>query len=148
MVFRMILGHCCFFSSHGLPFSSLLLFYMPWFFYKSGMLFHPNIQVDLYKKDIRKYLRFFVIYSFIGWCIWAVCGMVDGSLTIISCMTIPMEAFYHRGCFSGNDALWFLLSLFLVRQIGNFILNKAKCPPPSIVCMLCNGLSIIYRRLV
>ena len=142
MILRMIIGHCTYFSQQGIPFFFLLSFYMPWFYYKSGMLFHPNNQADLYKKDIYKFLRYFVVYSFIGWCIWAVCGIVDSSLTIISCMILPMKVFFHSGCISANGALWFLLSLFLVRQIGNFILNKTKLPPPF-VSFLCFAIAFL-----
>ena len=142
MIFWMILGHCSFFSQHRIPFYSLLSFYMPWFFYKSGMLFHPKNQVDLYKKDIYKYIRYYVVYSFIGWCIWAVCGIVDSSLTIISCMIIPMKTFILHGDIAGNSALWFLLSLFLVRQIGNFILNKTILPP-SLALVLCFAIAFL-----
>lgn len=127
MIIWMILGHCYSFS-HYFPrviwnTYKFLSFYMPWFFYKSGSFFRSRTSKDLLKKDLRKYIRPFLVYSIIGWSVWSVCGVIDGSRSLYSCLMAPLNSFYLRGNIKGNGALWFLLSLFLVRQIGNVCLN-------------------------
>ena len=124
MIFWMILGHCSFFSHQSVPFYSLLSFYMPWFFYKSGMFFASRDSVSLLKKDSKKLLRYYLIYSAIGWLVWSICGIADGSLGFGDCFALTLKTFLYRGCIKGNGALWFLLSFFIVRQFSNFLINK------------------------
>ena len=135
MIAWMILGHCRFFSGISLSFFKFLSFYMPWFFYKSGMFFTAKNPKQLIKKDTAKLLRYFVIYSAIGWGVWSVCGMVDGSLSLTECFLRPVRDFIHHGSIYGNGALWFLLSLFVVRQVANVLIIKKS--PPSILVMSC-----------
>lgn len=128
MIAWMILGHCKYFSHIDLSFHKYLGFYMPWFFYKSGMFFTPKQWNALMKKDAQKLLHSFVVYSLIGWVVWCTCGLIDGSLVFKECINNPVRQFLHQGSIQANGALWFLLSLYIIRQIANFIL--AKLPPP------------------
>ena len=136
MIAWMILGHCRYFSNTTLPFFKFLGFYMPWFFYKSGMFFTTKSSMNLLKNDARKLLRYYVVYSIAGWIIWCACGLIEGSLSWSGCFMRPIYAFIHHGSISGNGALWFLFSLFIVRQLAN--LMTEKCPPPILaaVCFL------------
>lgn len=136
MIIWMILGHCNYFSSfQQLPFRKFFSFYMPWFFYKSGMFFSPKGYAELLKKDANKYLRVFIVYSFIGWFVWCICGLIGNTLSLKDCISSPIHSFIKSGCIIGNGALWFLLSMFFVRQIGNFAL-KIKLHPlvSSLIC--------------
>lgn len=124
MITWMILGHCCYFSNYSFPFYKFLGFYMPWFFYKSGMLFsskNPKLQLT---KDAKKLLGYFVVFSIIGWLIWSFCCIIDGSVEPKLCVVKSIKLFLHRGCFAGNGPLWFLISLFLVRLLSNILINK------------------------
>lgn len=132
MIAWMILIHCNYFSETRLHFAKFLGFYMPWFFYKSGMFFTPKESTFLIKKDAKKLLRYFIVYSFIGWGVWCVCGLTDGSLVFKECINDPVRQFLHHGSIQGNGALWFLLSLFIIRQLANVLLRKS--PPPRFVC--------------
>lgn len=67
MIAWMILGHCIHFSHFGLSFYKYLSFFMPWFFYKSGMFFTPRQRTALMKKDANKLLRTLAVYAFFGW---------------------------------------------------------------------------------
>ena len=126
MIIWMILGHCRHFSSYQLPFPNYLAFYMPWFFYKSGLFFNTKENKDLLRNDVAKYLRFFLVYSFIGWVVWSICGLLDDSILLKDCFVKPINTFAKSGCIKGNGALWFLLSLFIVRQIANVILKNCN----------------------
>lgn len=135
MIAWMILGHCSYFSHYSLPFFKYLGFYMPWFFYKSGMFFSNKQQRMLIRKDAFKLLRYFVVYSVLGWFIWSICGLTDNSLDLKDCLIKPIGGFLYAGFIRGNGALWFLLSLFIVRQCSNLLINK-KYPLPilSLIC--------------
>lgn len=124
MIFWMVLGHCSHFSHIGLSFFKFLGFYMPWFYYKSGMFFNPKNQIDLIRKDIDKYLHPFITYSLIGWFVWSVCGMIEGTQTLLTCVQKVFISFVTHGNIAGNGALWFLLSLFLVREFANIIIKR------------------------
>lgn len=145
MIIWMILCHVAYFSHISLPsFIKYLGFYMPWFFYKSGMFFSKKNQVILLRKDASKLLRYFVVYSVIGWLIWGVCGIIDSSLTLRACLFKPIGSFFLRGGITGNGALWFLLSLFIVRQSSNFLV-KTKIPPPNICdYLLYHSLYVVF----
>lgn len=133
MIFWMILGHCAHFSHYSLPFYKFLSFYMPWFFYKSGQFFRSKNKYELFRKDVFKFIRYYVIYCFCGWCIWAICSIINGS-SFLACIASPVYSFISYGCITGNGALWFLLSLFFVRQASNIALKKVHPLLLAIVC--------------
>ena len=139
MIAWMILGHCSHFSHYRFFFYKYLSFYMPYFFYKSGMFFSVKNQTLLLKKDTSKLLRYFCVYSLIGWIVWCFCGLVDGSLTLNGIVIRTIYKIIQRGYIAGNGALWFLLSLFIVRQLANWILKKKVAPP--IVAITCFALA-------
>lgn len=147
MIIWMILGHCNLFSSlPHLPCRKFLNFYMPWFFYKSGMFFSTKGYDELLKKDANKYLRVFIVYSFIGWFIWSVCGLIGNTISLRESISSPIHSFIKSGCISkGNGALWFLLSLFFVRQIGNFVL-KIKLHP-LVASLICFSIAFVLYYL-
>lgn len=132
MISLMVLGHCCHFSHFGLPFLKFLGFYMPWFYYKSGMFYNPKKQTDLIKKDYDKFLLPFITYSLIGWGVWSISGIIEGTQTIITCVLNAVHSFITSGMIVGNGALWFLLSIFIVRQFANIII-KDNLPLPILI---------------
>ncbi len=139
MIAWMILGHCTFLSHYQLSFHKYLGFFMPWFFYKSGIFFSVKDQTIILKRDASKLLRYFCVYSLIGWIVWCICGLVDGSLTLNSIVIRTVSKIFRRGFIVGNSALWFLVSLFIVRQLSNWILKKKT--PPTIVSVTCFALA-------
>ena len=137
MIALMIYQHCLYFSHFHEPVSYYLVgFIMPFFFYKSGMFFTPKQQSTLMKKDANKLLRSFVVYSFVGWVVWCACGLIGESLSIKDCIVRPIRLFFRHGDISGNEALWFLLSLFIVRQCANIMLKKTHPFVLSVICFL------------
>lgn len=129
MIGWMILGHCLFFSHYSLSFYKYLGFFMPWFFYKSGLFFSLKKRGDLLRKDIFKFIRYYVVYSFFGWSIWVICRLIYG-FSIVSCLLFSVRNFISHNSVIGNSALWFLFSLFVVRQASNVALRKMS--PPTI----------------
>lgn len=148
MIAWMILGHCKHIPHYYLSFYKYIGFFMPWFFYKSGMFFSVRDQALLLKRDASKLLRYFLVYSLIGWLVWCVCGLVDDSLTLNSIAAKTIRSIVCRGNIVGNGALWFLVSLFIVRQLSNWILKKNPPPRHCFCNMLCRGICIVWYRVV
>ena len=123
MILFMLYYHLVYFSRFSPIPAYLIGFYMPFFFYKSGMFFKSRPQRGLIQKDSPKLLRTFLIYSLIGWIVWSVCMLCSG-YSVINCLRAPLESFIHIGNIKGNDPLWFLLCIFFVREIFNFLVNK------------------------
>lgn len=114
-----------------------LFYFMPWFFYKSGYFFQPKSLKDNFKRDAKKLLLQFAIWSLIGY----VCYIVyhyflyhDLSLRMI--LYVPIRSFILGGSIPINAALWFLLTLFIVRQVANFVLHKCNAIYVAITGML------------
>jgi len=140
----MILGHCSLFSAFYIPGYWILGFYMPWFFYKSGMFFQTRNRQELMKKDYKKFIIPFLVYSLIGWFVYSICGLIDGSQTLSSCFLHPLKSIILRGNIKGNGALWFLLSLFFVRQISNILISKQLLPAPILSVICCAFAFVLY----
>lgn len=125
MICRMITSHCCQKSSYYNDsleiILELLVFFMPWFFYKSGTFFSPKDSTKLLKKDTNKFIRCFIVYSFLGWIVWCIGELIGNYCNLLNCIIIPIKTLIVKGYIVGNPPLWFLLSLFFVRQIANYL---------------------------
>ena len=100
-------------------------YFMPWFFYKSGMMFHPKSFSDLLKKDYNKLIRTFLIWSLVGYVVyvfWHQLVLHDLSWRIA--LYCPIRSLILGGSIPMNTALWFLPVLFIVRQITNYGISK------------------------
>lgn len=96
----------------------LLCIFMPWFFFKSGM-FHKNYTLrDVIKKNFKKLVIPFIVFSFIGYVIYCLNLYVDGDTNWIRYTLSPIKEFILLGAIYGNAPLWFLLSLYLVKCIS------------------------------
>lgn len=108
-------------------------FFMPWFFYKSGYFFNPKAVKENSKKDAKKLLKQFAIWSAIGY----VCYILHHAiLTLRVAFYTPIRSLLLGGSIPMNNALWFLLTLFVVRFIANMALPKMNALVISIVSML------------
>lgn len=121
MIAWMVLCHS--FSSSNYHPVPVISFYMPFFFYKSGMFFKSRPQRSLIQKDAPKLLKTFLVYSLIGWVVWSVCMLLSGE-SVIYCLGALLDTFFRVGTVQGNGVLWFLICIFVVREIFNFFVNK------------------------
>lgn len=120
---------------------SFLFFFMPWFFYKSGQFFHKRSIKDEWKKDWNKLMRQFLIWSAIGYVLFITFRLWNGGLTLRSATYSMLRSFFLNGYIDCNLPLWFLFSLFIVRQVANIILPQEgdsyywqKC-----ICIILSG---------
>lgn len=96
-----------------------LYFFMPWFFYKSGMFFIPQTIREQLTKDSRKLLKPFIIWSVIGVICYIFVNLINSTFDwndFFSAITIDSLI---TGKFPINTPLWFLLSLFIVHFVVN-----------------------------
>ncbi len=111
----------------ALPF---LTFSMPWFFYKSGMLFKASGSVQ---KDVKKLLIPFLKWSAVGYLIYLVVLLVGGNLSVQTAIKDVANTFYIYGYIPVNVPAWFVLSLFFVRVLSRYLIKWAVSP---ILCII------------
>ena len=101
-----------------------LHFFMPWFFYKSGQFFSHRSITEEWKKDWGKLMCQFLIWSAFGYMLYVGFCYIEGILTLRQISYRVLKTFFLEGHIQLNVPLWFLFTLFCVRQIANIILPK------------------------
>ena len=99
-----------------------LMFSMPWFFYKSGMFFSKRSSLSLLQKDARKLLLPYLIWGGVGYIIYLIFSCLEQTMALRSATYSVLRTTFFTGAPPINIALWFLFTLFLVRQIMNKLL--------------------------
>ena len=119
-----------------------LYFFMPWFYFKSGMFYRRETKTNMLRKTSKNLLRPFILYSIYGTAIGMIAFLVKGENPIY---LIISELYFliHWGSTEWNAALWFLLSLFVVRNIHNAFCNHTK-----ILCAISFILSIAHYYII
>ena len=116
-----------------------LLFFMPWFFYKSGMFFRIRPAKELFIYDCKKLIKPFVIWSLVGYVCYVVMCLLDGTATLHRLTYSVIRGAFLTERIPINKVLWFLMTLFFVRQISNVALKKVH---PLFIALL--GVVIAY----
>lgn len=101
-------------SKYYYPLTHFLSFFMAWFYFKAGMFYRERSIVNCVKKASRRLLVPAVIYSLIGFLLYAILNRFRLNLAE------ELLSFYHSGALNGNNPIWFLYSLFFVQIIYNF----------------------------
>ncbi len=96
-----------------------LFFFMPWFFYKSGQFFRKRGLIDAWRDDWKKLINKFILWSAFGYILYLIFQYIDGFLTLRTATYDVLYGLFFFGSVRLNSPLWFLLSLFIVRQIAN-----------------------------
>ncbi len=121
----------------------LLFFFMPWFFFKSGMFYKRNSnQKDFIEKSYKHLLVPFVVFSLIGEPLYWVHIAFTEHYDKWQWYLASIKSIFIQGSLKGNGPLWFLLSLFLIRVFYNYIAVNVP-----IKCALL-GISVMFLCLV
>lgn len=123
MILDMILLHC-----YSFPFQIYLSFFMPWFFFKSGMFFKHESVKDCVQKSAKKLLYPYVTFSIVGCILYFISILLKGDYDWTHYTIDPVKELFEKGALPGNLPLWFLLTFFLVRVIFSFAENNTKYP--------------------
>lgn len=124
MILRMMALHLL--SANGLekefPYQDLLRAlscFMAWFFFKSGMFFKPtNHMKQLMKKDFKRLLVPFCVFSAIGYVIFTLYLALNPTVNWRWYVGAVVKVVQY-GYIPCNIALWYLLSLFIIRLVCN-----------------------------
>lgn len=103
----------------------VLSFFMPWFFFKSGM-FYKDKTFRSTLRGWKKMIIPYVVYSIIGHIIYCTRIYFEGDTNWIHYVLSPIKQILMCESLLGNTPLWFLLSLFMVQLIYIIIRNKIK----------------------
>ncbi|MBQ6751457.1 MAG: acyltransferase family protein [Bacteroidaceae bacterium] len=129
LVIHMILGHCIIRAKakdlYLYNIMNYLYFFMPWFFFKSGMFYKSRQLSERLTYEGRKLGIPFLIYSIIGSIMYGVMNFLQDSFTAKQMFIKPIKELLKEGSIMGNRPLWFLFSLFAVLIIAD-ILHEYK----------------------
>lgn len=100
-----------------------LNFFMPWFFYKSGQFFVKREMKEFWKKDVKKLLIPFLIWSLIGYVMFLLFHAITHTLTWENSTIHIVSALLRGGSIPLNLPLWFLTTLLGVRLVANLCLT-------------------------
>lgn len=113
MILWMVVGHAQQIAGHEFGYPNILFFFMPWFYYKSGMLSKAKGLVEQAKGGGRKFAKPFVTYGLIGQLVLTICMLLEHEHSLKPYLYSPVRSLFIGGTLSGNPPLWFLTSLFV-----------------------------------
>lgn len=160
LIIHVILGHIfqwAHMNSLYNPITLIFSFFMPWFFFKSGMFYKERSIDEAFELYTKKLIIPYVAFSIIGQLFWALMMFVEGDKILRHYLISPFNTLLAEGSVNGNLPLWFLLSLFavlmcftifkknkfilcLIALLGAAILYFAGCHKPYWLANICSGL--------
>lgn len=93
-----------------------LFFFMPWFFFKSGMFYKVRPIKQQFVKDAKRLLIPYVVFTVFGWLLYL---PFEKEFIVLDDMMLMVKNIAALGGAFCNSPLWFLLVLFLIRQVHN-----------------------------
>lgn len=103
----------------------LMPYFMPWFYFKSGMFFKSGLETrEVARKGWKTLVVPFLVFGGLGIVLQAVKWHVFGDMTLEGAWNFQIRRIFLMGSFEGSNPLWFLLSLFFVKVIFNYLRNK------------------------
>lgn len=124
MILWMIVGHAQQIAGAEFDYPNILFFFMPWFYYKSGMLSKQKGFVEQAKGGGQKFAKPFVIYGLIGQIVLTICMLLEHEHSLKPYLYTPVRSLFIGGTLSGNPPLWFLTSLFVTLCVFAWLNEK------------------------
>lgn len=131
MILQMIAGHLVDNSQTNHVFDGLLhilSFFMPWFFFKSGMCFHPtnNLHTTI-QKSFKRLIIPFIVWGLIGEAVYIALSLIFHPEYDWKFYARIVKASIIDGKpAGGNGPLWYLFSLFIIRVGYSYINGKCS----------------------
>ena len=105
----------------------LFYFFMAWFYFKSGMFYDEKRNArDVAMRDFHRFVVPFLIGCLIAMAIQALYLSLTGQFNVEYYITRNIIDIFNHGGASWNVALWFLISLYVVKLLYRF-LSKYIC---------------------
>lgn len=140
LIIHMIYYHICIFTNTNYDLGNILFFFMPWFFFKSGMFFcyNPETQCEI-KKNAKKLLIPFFWFSLIGLFFFYIELIISNDYNWLHYISFPYSLLLS-GSISANSPLWFLSTLFIVKVSYNLLNNLL---PIHIILSISVGIALL-----
>ena len=116
--------------------SRILMYYMAWFFFKSGLFYRERTRGEEVKSIWNKFLRPFLIFSILGSIIHSIHLLFLREYSITAHLFIPLQDLLWYGSLEGNKPLWFLLTLAITRTLFIFIGPRKQVLVPCVLIAL------------
>lgn len=148
MILVMVLGHYTTLSGSTIDLHlEYLGFFMPWFFYKSGLFFKEKRIKDSLIADAKKLLWPFITFTFLGWILNCVHLYLRNDYNIVHYILTPPKELLLGATTAGNEPLWFLVTLFIVKNICN-VASVYKIPSNFVLLIsFLLSVSLFYSKL-
>lgn len=160
MIIIMILHHI-FIRSHlnntieYYYYSNLTTFFMPWFFYKSGMFFKP-LNYNRSKNKIKKYINRLLIpwlaFSIIGVCVQFIVLILFEESSFKSFFYSIVTCFIYKQAPLANIVLWYLITLFIVKSVysiyGKYLIKNQYIIFVLILSIVCSMHLITLPQII
>jgi len=127
-----------------------LFFFLPWFYFKSGMFFKPdsdNSIIEYTKKRVNAILYPLLIWFAIGYLIQWPELIIVYKRPLWKILVSPLYNFLRYGSTPGNNPLWFLFSLFFV-QIVSFYVIRIRYYYIFVLLLLSAGILLEVHSIV
>lgn len=103
-----------------------LSFCMPWFFFKGGLVYRRKEIMTVVKDGWKRLMIPYIVFTLIGSVFLWLPMIVNGSFRFSQAIISSFRDIIELGSAYGNLALWFLLSLFVVRILFAVIQTRVS----------------------
>ena len=148
MILQMIFGHILIFAElidkpGWFEANHILSFFMPWFFFKSGMFFNSaKSWAETLKSSWKRLMVPFIIFTIIGYFVQVLWLCLLKPEVNWKWYIGSIKQVFTDGCIATNGPIWYLLSLFIIR-LGYFQLSKVGVKD-SLLLLLSAVISISF----
>lgn len=102
----------------------IFFFFMPWFFFKSGMFARETPILRSFVFGLNKLLVPYVLFSVFGYIAYAIQQIIINDITVESMIAEPAITLLYTGSVLGNLPLWFLLALFFDKVLWQVLIKN------------------------
>lgn len=129
MIIWMILYHIFIFTGNKQSLAceelyKIFFFFMPWFFFKSGMLANDASLKQVVVSSTKKLLVPYVVFSFLGYLAYFLQQFLLKDISFDKMVVEPAAVLLYTGSVLGNLPLWFLLGLFFDKVLWQVLINN------------------------
>lgn len=137
---RVVLLHTLQYAGYGhdqsMTLTGALYFSMPWFFFKAGMFYKHKNTKDVVRKGFSGLIEPLVVFSVMGFILHSFRVLAHDDRSWGEYMLTQVDQLFRDMTFGGNQPLWFLFVLFMVRVIYNASIEKVGPLLLSIICIV------------
>lgn len=117
MIFYHCIQHAGLTTNKGfLYIENIFSFFMPWFFFKSGMFIKGNLY-SVFKKGLKRLIKPFIVFTLIGHLVHCIFYFFNGDYNWIHYTLSPLKSILLNEADGWSSPLWFLLTLYFAQLV-------------------------------